>query len=131
MLSVLPIVTGECWMVTPSPEATLTPLALREDFNDLIDNGCTHLVVNLQEISTLGEASVGVLIGMWRKTRARGGWLRLVCASGPVLEQLEVKGLTRLLPVYPAVAAALAGPDRESGPAGGRCQCQQGTRSQP
>jgi anti-sigma B factor antagonist len=83
---------------------------VRQRLDEVIGDGRVQLVVDLQEVSVLDETVLGVLVGVWRKIRARGGWLHVVCAPGHVLDRFRVTGLVKVFPVYPTVEAALAGP---------------------
>ena len=74
----------------------------------LLASGATRMVINLEQVNYVDSAGLGALIEMQRKTKAKGGGLKL-CNLGPNLRQaLE---MARLLPVFetcPSEAAAVA-----------------------
>jgi anti-sigma B factor antagonist len=74
----------------------------------LLASGATRMVINLEQVNYVDSAGLGALIEMQRKTKAKGGSLKL-CNLGPNLKQaLE---MARLLPIFetsPSESAALA-----------------------
>src|SRR5713226_1868550 len=78
--------------------------------DNLLASGATRMVVNLEQVNYVDSAGIGALIEMHRKTKARGGSLKL-CHLGPNLRQaLE---MARLLPIFetcPSETAAAAAP---------------------
>jgi anti-sigma B factor antagonist len=74
----------------------------------LLASGATRIVVNLEQVNTVDSTGLGALIEVQRKTKAKGGSLKL-CHLGPKLKQaLE---MSRLLPIFetcPTETAAVA-----------------------
>jgi anti-sigma B factor antagonist len=74
----------------------------------LLASGAARIVINLEQVHYVDSAGLGALIEMQRKTKAKGGGLKL-CNLGPNLRQaLE---MARLLPIFetcPSEAAAIA-----------------------
>lgn len=81
---------------------------LRTTIDKLLSCGATKIVVNLEHVNYMDSAGLGALIETHRKTKAKGGHLKL-CHLGPNLKRaLE---LARLLPIFetcPSEAAAIA-----------------------
>jgi anti-sigma B factor antagonist len=81
---------------------------LRTVFDNLLESGATRIVINLEQVNYVDSAGLGALIEMHRKTKAKGGSLKL-CNLGPNLRRaLEI---ARLLPVFetcPSETAAVA-----------------------
>jgi anti-sigma B factor antagonist len=81
---------------------------LRAMIDNLLASGVTRIVVNLEHVNYVDSAGLGALIEMHRKTKAKGGELKL-CNLGPNLRQaLEI---ARLLPIFetcPTETAAVA-----------------------
>jgi len=70
---------------------------LRSTVDRLLDGGATRVVVNLEHVDYVDSAGLGALIEAHRKTKAKGGRLKL-CHMGPRLKRaLE---LARLLPIF-------------------------------
>jgi anti-sigma B factor antagonist len=76
--------------------------------DNLLASGATRMVVNLEQVHYVDSAGLGALIEMHRKTKAKGGSLKL-CHLRPNLKQaLE---MARLLPIFetcPTETAAVA-----------------------
>jgi len=76
--------------------------------DNLLASGATRMVINLEQVNYVHSAGLGALIEMHRKTKAKGGSLKL-CHLRPNLRQaLE---MARLLPIFetcPSETAAVA-----------------------
>lgn len=76
--------------------------------DNLLASGATRIVFNLEQVNYVDSAGLGALIEIHRKTKSKGGGLKL-CNLGPNLRQaLEI---ARLLPIFetsPTEAAAIA-----------------------
>ena len=76
--------------------------------DNLLASGATRMVINLEQVNYVDSAGIGALIEMQRKTKAKGGSMKL-CHLGPNLRQaLE---MARLLPIFdtsPSESAAVA-----------------------
>jgi anti-sigma B factor antagonist len=73
--------------------------------DNLLASGATRIVVNLEQVNYVDSAGLGALIEMQRKTKAKGGGLRL-CHLRPNLKQaLEI---ARLLPLFETAASETA-----------------------
>jgi anti-anti-sigma factor len=83
-------------------------IGLRTMIDNLLSSGATRIVINLEHVNYVDSAGLGALIEMHRKTKAKGGSLKL-CNLGPNLRQaLEI---ARLLPIFetcPSETAAVA-----------------------
>ena len=70
--------------------------------DNLLASGATRIVINLEQVSTVDSAGIGALIEMHRKTKAKGGGLKL-CHLRPNLKQaLE---MAKLLPIFETCAS--------------------------
>ena len=80
----------------------------RTTIDNLLASGATRIVVNLEHVTHVDSAGLGAVIEAHRKTKAKGGRLKL-CSLGPNFKRaLE---LARLLPIFetsPTEAAAVA-----------------------
>ncbi len=81
---------------------------LRTTIDNLLASDATRIVINLEQVNYVDSAGLGTLIEMHRKTKAKGGGLKL-CNLRPNLRQaLEI---ARLLPIFetcPNETAAVA-----------------------
>ncbi len=73
--------------------------------DNLLASGATRMVINLEHVSYVDSAGLEALIEMQRKTKAKGGSLKL-CHLRPNLRQaLE---MARLLPIFETCATETA-----------------------
>jgi anti-sigma B factor antagonist len=76
--------------------------------DNLLASGATRIVINLGQVNYVDSAGLGTLIEMQRKTKAKGGSLKL-CHLGPNL--MQALEMARLLPIFetaPTETAAVA-----------------------
>src|SRR5260370_3975791 len=71
--------------------------------DNLLASGATRMVINLEQVNYVDSAGLGALIEMHRKTKAKGGSLKL-CHLRPNLKQaFEMARLRRILVTVPSV----------------------------
>ena len=76
--------------------------------DNLLASGATRIVINLEQVNYVDSAGLGALIEMHRKTKAKGGVLKL-CNLGPNLRHaLEIARLLQVFETYPTETAARA-----------------------
>jgi anti-anti-sigma factor len=75
--------------------------ALREQLLSLLRPGSSRLFIDLSKVS-LGDASgLAVLVGIGRRARLLGGFMRLAAVSPQADRVLHITGLHRYLPTSP------------------------------
>ena len=83
---------------------------------ELVDRGFHQLIVDLEQVSFLDCAGIGVLVDARRRVQEHGGSLRLVRPAPLVRRVLEVTGMTAVFPIDGSLGMALvtdlAGPSR-------------------
>lgn len=73
--------------------------------DNLLGSGATRMVVNLEQVNYVDSAGLGALIEIHRKTKGKGGSLKL-CHLRPNLKQaLE---MSKLLPLFETCASETA-----------------------
>jgi len=82
---------------------------LRAQIVDLIDEGRSQLVVDMEAVTFIDSTGLGVLVGTLKRLRASSGELRLVATGDHVLRLLRITGLHRILGAYPSAEEAAAG----------------------
>jgi anti-anti-sigma factor len=76
--------------------------------DNLLASGATRIVINLEHVNYVDSAGLGALIEMQRKTKAKGGSLKLCHLRPNLTRALE---MARLLPIFetcPTESAAVA-----------------------
>ena len=81
---------------------------LEAKIKEYIDNGHTHLVLEMDATEYLSSAGARVLISAQKSLKPRGGRVVLAQPSARVRDVLELAGLETLFPIYPDTVAALA-----------------------
>jgi anti-sigma B factor antagonist len=80
-------------------------MGFRTSVEELLSSGASRIVINLERVHYVDSAGLGALIEAHRKTKAKGGRLR-ICNLGPKFKQaLE---LARLLPIFETCASEAA-----------------------
>jgi anti-sigma B factor antagonist len=75
--------------------------ALREQLLSLLRLGSSRLVIDLSKVSFCDVSGLAVLVGIDRRARLLGGFLRLAAISPQADRVLQITGLHRHLPVSP------------------------------
>lgn len=60
---------------------------LRQELEQILQDGCVHLVVDIDEVTHLDSYSLGAFVGVRQHARAKGGSLGFVCHN-PMLRRL-------------------------------------------
>ena len=95
---VIAAVTGEIDLTTVAP--------LRERLFELADSGGT-LIVDLNRVTFIDSAGLGVLVGTARRAAEHGGSLHAVCAQRQTRRLLWMTGVDRRIPLAATVDGAL------------------------
>ena len=78
-----------------------TCAALRDNLLQVVaDGNFRGLVVNLAGVSFIDSTGIGVLVGVWRRTKATDGGLALASPSRQAQSVLDATGLTPVLSIY-------------------------------
>ncbi|HEX4089260.1 MAG TPA: STAS domain-containing protein [Trebonia sp.] len=83
-----------------------TVSGLRERLLGLADGG-GPLIVDLNRVSFIDSAGLGVLVAVSRRSRERGGSLHAVCSRAPTRKLLWMTGVDRRIPLTATVDGAL------------------------
>ena len=79
---------------------------LRERLLGLADSG-QPLIVDLNRVSFIDSAGLGVLVAVHRRAAQRGGSLHAVCSRPPTRKLLWMTGVDRRIPLTATVDGAL------------------------
>jgi anti-anti-sigma factor len=88
--------------------------ALREQLLSLLRPGSSRLVIDLSKVSICDASGLAVLVGVSRRARLLGGFLRLAAVSPQADRVLHVTGLHRHLPITPLSTQPQPGPPAPS-----------------
>jgi anti-sigma B factor antagonist len=83
-----------------------TVSGLRERLLGLADGG-QPLIVDLNRVSFIDSAGLGVLVAVSRRASQRGGSLHAVCSRAPTRKLLWMTGVDRRIPLTATVDGAL------------------------
>jgi anti-sigma B factor antagonist len=72
-----------------------------------IDQGRSHLIVDLRRTTFIDSSSLGVLIGAHRRLKLRGGSLVVVSENEAITKTFKITGLDGVFTLAPSVEAAL------------------------
>ena len=72
---------------------------LRECLVGVIEEGA-RIVIDLESVTFLDSAGLGILVGGLKRARTYGGELELVCSSSAVLKPIEITGLDRVFTIH-------------------------------
>jgi anti-anti-sigma factor len=75
-----------------------------------IEHGHPRIVLDMSRVPFCDSTGLGVLVQTRQRVVELDGWLRIAAPTEAVRRALEITNLDRLIPTYPTVAAALAGP---------------------
>ena len=79
---------------------------LKEELVALIEGGCTHVIVNLDDVAFIDSSGLGVLVGALRRARERNGAVRIVCTRENILKIFRITGLDKVFPVFSDLSEA-------------------------
>jgi anti-sigma B factor antagonist len=100
---------GDACLVTVAGEVDVyTSPMLKVRLVEAIDEGCSRLVVVLDEVGFIDSSGLGVLVGALRRMKERDHDLRIVCTRDQVLKIFRITGLDKVFPIVATVDEARA-----------------------
>jgi anti-sigma B factor antagonist len=73
---------------------------LRETVEELLKGGNSKIVLNLSRISYMDSAGIGELVACYKRSREKGGHLKLLNPSGKVYDLLQLTKLEEIFETY-------------------------------
>lgn len=83
-----------------------TAPSLRERLVDLIGDGSTRLILDLEGVDFLDSTGLGVIVSALKRTRTQGGDMRLVCTQARIRRLFEITGLDKAITLATSLDAA-------------------------
>ena len=80
---------------------------LRKTIRSLLDEGRTHILLNLGDVDYIDSSGIGELVSGFSTVKGRGGELKLLNLSRRVHDILQLTKLYTVFDVYTDEAAAL------------------------
>ncbi len=93
---------GEVSVVDLSGKITIGEgdVVLRETVETLLKEGRSKIVLNLARISYMDSAGIGELVACYKRSRERGGQLKLLNPSGKVYDLLQLTKLEEIFETF-------------------------------
>jgi anti-sigma B factor antagonist len=85
-----------------------TSPTLRERLIDLVSNGATHMVLDLEAVDFVDSTGLGTIVSVLKRARTHGGDLRLVCTEARIRRLFEITGLDKAVPLHASLEDALS-----------------------
>jgi anti-sigma B factor antagonist len=82
-------------------------LILREKVHEILAGGSKNLLLNLENISYMDSAGIGELVASFKKTREKGGTIKLLKPSGKVADLLTLTMLEEVFETFNDESRAL------------------------
>ena len=75
-------------------------VVLRETVETLLTEGRSKIVLNLSRISYMDSAGIGELVACYKRSREKGGQLKLLNPSGKVYDLLQLTKLEEIFETF-------------------------------
>lgn len=100
-------VSGDLCELTLAGEIDVyTAPSLKKELVELIEGGCSNVIVDLEGVAFIDSSGLGVLVSALRRARERDGSVRIVCSRDGVLKVFRITGLDKVFPIFPNIAEA-------------------------
>ncbi len=100
-------ISGDMCTVTVDGEIDVyTAPRLKEALVKAIEDGCVHVIVDLDRVGFIDSSGLGVLVSGLRRARERDGVVRIVCTRDNILKIFRITGLDKVFPIFADVAEA-------------------------
>ncbi len=85
-----------------------TAPSLDRAIQDLVDNGCSRIVLNLAELDYISSAGLGVFMSYVEPLRAQGGDLKISNLMPRVQRVFDIVGFERIFDIFDQEDVAIA-----------------------
>ena len=73
---------------------------LREKVTELLDDGHKNIVLNLNKVSYMDSSGIGELVACMKRSKEKGGTVKLLNPSGKVYDLLLLIKLSEVFEIY-------------------------------
>jgi anti-sigma B factor antagonist len=80
---------------------------LRQALIDLVSQGGTDIVVDMDKVDFLDSTGLGVLVGGLKRVKSNEGDLKLVITQDRIMKIFDITGLSKVFPIHDSLDAAL------------------------
>ena len=93
---------GQVSMVDISGKITIGEgdVLLRQKVNELLDQGETRIVLNLEKVKYMDSAGIGELVACYKRAKEKDGTVKLLNPSGKVYDLLQLTKLEEVFDTY-------------------------------
>lgn len=99
---------GDVTVITLAGDLDVTSApALRAALDRHIRSRRLRLVLDLERVTFIDSAALGVIVGRMRLTRMSNGSMRIVCTVPRITRILTITGLERIFPVHESCEEAV------------------------
>lgn len=79
---------------------------LKEELISVIQGGCSHVIIDMENVGFIDSSGLGVLVSALRRVREKDGSVRIVCTRDSVLKIFRITGLDKVFPIFADAAQA-------------------------
>jgi anti-sigma B factor antagonist len=80
---------------------------LRQALIDLVSQGATDIVVDMDRVDFLDSTGLGVLVGGLKRVKSAEGDLRLVVTQDRIMKIFDITGLSKVFPIRGSLDEAM------------------------
>jgi len=80
---------------------------LRQALIDLVSQGATDIVVDMDRVDFLDSTGLGVLVGGLKRVKSTDGDLRLVVTQDRIMKIFDITGLSKVFPIHGSLEEAV------------------------
>lgn len=84
-----------------------TSARFRESMVELIENGASNLIINMEKVEYIDSSGLGALVGGLKRASEREGHILIVCTNPQVRKVFEITGLEKVFSLFSSEADAI------------------------
>ena len=75
-------------------------VVLRDRVHEILESGQKNILLNLEKVSYMDSAGIGELVACYKRTKEKGGTVKLLKPSGKVSDLLQLTKLEEVFDTY-------------------------------